>query len=57
MIQPDQLKLFSKLDGFESYNDFCKFHEIKSGMQIKTTRLIAWITREELKNLLSLQEL
>lgn len=44
-----QFESFSKLDGFNSYREFCEFHHVKEGMDPKSMRLIAWVTREELK--------
>jgi hypothetical protein len=53
LTNPDQLALFSRLDGFDSYEQFLKFHEIIGGTS-KPMRLIAWITRDELKQALAL---
>ena len=50
----DQLELFSRLDGFENYDAFCRFHKISRDMEIKMMRLVAWVTRDELKQLLGL---
>jgi len=49
-----QLKTFSQLDGFDSHGSFLDYHEIRTNGDIKTMRLIAWVTREELKGLLGL---
>ena len=48
-----EVELFSRLDGFENYAAFCAFHECAPGMKSKPMRLIAWVTREELKQMLS----
>ena len=49
-----QLKAFSQLDGFTDHNEFVKYHRINASGDIKTLRLIAWVTRDELKTLLGL---
>jgi hypothetical protein len=49
----EQLESFSRLDGFNDYVAFCAFHKITDGMTSKSMRLIAWITRDELKQLLA----
>ena len=49
-----ELETFSRLDGFKHYSEFCLFHKITIGMSSKPMRLIAWVTREELKGLLGL---
>lgn len=49
-----QLEIFSKLDGFDSHAEFLKYHQIMATGDIKTMRLIAWVTREELKALIGL---
>ena len=54
MNTPEKLELFSRLDGFDSYAAFCAFHEIKPGCTAKKMRLIAWVTRDELKGLFGL---
>ena len=46
------LESFSRLDGFNNYREFCQFHEVRPGMDPKSIRLIAWVTREELKEML-----
>lgn len=48
----DLVENFARLDGFDNYEEFCRFHEIKDGMSKKKMRLIAWVTREELAKLL-----
>jgi len=55
LVRPDHLELFSRLDGFENYEAFCAFHEIKDGMHTRQMRLIAWVTRAELKELLGVE--
>jgi hypothetical protein len=52
--QIEELELFSKLDGFQNYLEFCQFHQITPGMKSKPMRLIAWVTRDELKEMLAL---
>lgn len=49
-----QLELFSRLDGFPNYEAFCQFHKVTPGMKPKPMRLVAWVTREELKQMLTL---
>jgi hypothetical protein len=46
-----ELDTFARLDGFEDFAACRAFHQINSG-DVKTMRLIAWITRDELKELL-----
>ena len=54
LVTERELELFSRLDGFENYAAFCAFHKITLGMKsVKPMRLIAWVTREELKQMLS----
>jgi len=43
-----QLETLARLDGFQSYEEFCQFHEIKISTGTKLLRLISWITRDEL---------
>ena len=50
----EQVELFSRLDGFENYAAFCQFHKITANTEAKPMRLIAWVTREELKELLGI---
>ncbi len=52
--QIEELELFSKLDGFPSYEAFCIFHKITPGMKSKPMRLVAWVTRDELKEMFAL---
>ena len=52
LIAADKLELFSRLDGFENYEAFCRFHGITKGCTGKHMRLIAWVTRDELRGLL-----
>ncbi len=47
-----QLLKFARLDGFVNHTEFLKYHQINASGDIKTLRLIAWVTREELKTLL-----
>lgn len=47
-----ELMKFSRLDGFDGYVEFCKFHTITEGMTVKRMRLIAWMGRDELINAL-----
>lgn len=54
LLWPDHLENFARLDGFASYAAFCKFHGVRVGMSAKSMRLIAWVTRDELKQLLKL---
>ena len=56
LTSPDQLELFSERDGFDSYAEFSKFHEITACMTPKPMRLISWLTRDELKRELVLFE-
>jgi hypothetical protein len=49
LISEREIELFSRLDGFENYAAFCAFHKIAADMAVKQMRLIAWVTREELK--------
>jgi hypothetical protein len=49
-----ELDNFSRLDGFRNYAEFCAFHKIKAGMTPMPMRLVAWVTRDELKGLLGL---
>lgn len=53
-LGPYRREVFSKFDGFDDYFNFCQFHEINEGMIEKEMRLVAWITRGELKDLLRL---
>lgn len=47
------LEKFARLDGFANYDEFCRFHKLSLCMQAKPMRLIAWVTREELIELLA----
>jgi len=49
-----QLKVFSQLDGFDTHAEFLKYHHIRAAGDIKTMRIIAWVTRDELKALIGL---
>jgi hypothetical protein len=49
------VELFSQLDGFENYAAFCEFHKITAATEDKPMRLVAWVTRDELKKLLGLE--
>ncbi|HEV2692404.1 MAG TPA: ASCH domain-containing protein [Verrucomicrobiae bacterium] len=51
----DLVENFARLDGFDSYEAFCKFHKIRDGMKKRDMRLIAWVSREELAKLLGTQ--
>ena len=53
LISEREIELFSRLDGFENYAAFCAFHKITPDMAVKPMRLIAWVTREELKQIIS----
>jgi len=48
-----ELDTFSQLDGFKNYAEFCLFHQVKFGMTDKPMKLIAWVTKQELIQLLS----
>ena len=54
LVTKPQLESFSRLDVFDNYAGFCAFHEITAGMVAKPMRMIAWVTREELKVLLKI---
>jgi hypothetical protein len=50
----DQLEIFARADGFESYQAFCQFHKVRAGGPEVKLRMIAWITRKELESALLL---
>lgn len=50
--QEHELQTFAQLDGFNNYDEFCHFHKIHLMMETKPMRLVAWVTRDELKALL-----
>jgi hypothetical protein len=56
ITQDNQLQTFSKLDGFRNYDEFCAFHEVTIWSGIRAMRLVAWITRDELKQRIGMEE-
>ena len=51
LSRPTDLDTFARLDGFEDFTACRSFHGINSG-DVKTMRLIAWFTLDELKEML-----
>ncbi len=54
LTSDEELELFSQLDGFDCYASFVRFHGITAHMKTRTMRLIAWVTRDELKEMFAL---
>lgn len=52
--QNHYLERFARLDSFANYDEFCRLHKLSLGMKSKPMRLVAWVTREELLQLLKL---
>ncbi len=52
LLKDSELESFSRLDGFNSYDEFSRFHEVHMLMENKQMRLISWVTRDELKEML-----
>jgi hypothetical protein len=50
---PHHLENFARLDGFQNYEQMAKFHKLKAGMTAQPMRLISWISRQELIDLLT----
>lgn len=53
LTTPELMELFSRLDGFASYDEFCRFHQIMADMEVRAMRLVSWVTRDELSKLLA----